>query len=207
MLIELDEPYKLTEADDSLTLPYLAVLNGHDGGASFRALPTSIRVVCRNTYRAAELAGDKHGRQFVFRHTGSVMDRVEEAKRAISGVKDDVAAAREVAADLLALPASERAYLDFLHAFLPDPAEHGEQVSERVRKNIAEARSNYGKLYRSSTCEAHRGTALGLVDAATEYLDHVRGYRNRDSFLGRTLLKPEPLKAKAANIAREVCTA
>lgn len=206
-LVELDEPYKLSEADDSLTIPYLAVLNGHDGSAAFRALPTSIRVVCRNTYRAAELQGERSGRQFVFRHTGSVMDRIEEAKRAIRGVQDDARQAREAAADLLALPANEAAYISFLEAFIPDPAEHGEQVSSRVRNNISEARASFRAVYGSQTCAAHHGSALGLVDASIEYLDHLRGYRNRDSYLGRTLLKPEPLKAKAVKIAREVCLA
>jgi hypothetical protein len=43
-----------------------------------------------------------------------------------------------------------------------------------------------------------------LVQAAGEYLDHVRRYRNCDSHITRTLLKPEPLKAKAVQLAREV---
>ena len=205
-LVELDEPL-VFPGDDSPTLPYLAVLNGHDGSAAFRALPTHIRVVCRNTYRAAEMAGKRTGRQWTFRHTGSVMDRIEEAKRAIRGVKDDASAAVACAAELLALPASEKAYLDFVALFLPDPAESGEQVSQRVRDNVAAARSSFRTIYEASpTCDAHRGTALGLVDAGFEYLDHLRGYRHRDTYLGRTLLKPEPLKARAATLAREVCT-
>ena len=49
------------------------------------------------------------------------------------------------------------------------------------------------------------GSALALVNTAVEYLDHARGYRNSDTYLGRTILKPEPLKAKAVKIAEAVC--
>lgn len=206
-LIELDEPFRFP-GDDSLTLPYLSILNGHDGSSAFRALPTQIRIVCRNTYRAAELAGVKAGRAWTFRHTGSVMDRIEEAKAAIAGVKRDVAEAIEAAEGLLRLPASEEAYRSFVELLIPSPADHGDQISKRVADNIADARRSLRAVYDASpTCDAHRGSALGLVDAAFEYYDHLRGYRNRDSYLGRCLLKPEPLKAKAVQIAREVCTA
>jgi hypothetical protein len=54
------------------------------------------------------------------------------------------------------------------------------------------------------TYEGIAHTAYGLVQAAGEYLDHVRRYRNCDSHITRTLLKPEPLKAKAVQLAREV---
>lgn len=57
----------------------------------------------------------------------------------------------------------------------------------------------------SVTTEAHRGTALGLFDASTEYLDHVRDFRNRDTYLNRTLLRPEPMKARALTLIREHC--
>lgn len=130
------------------------------------------------------------------------------AKAAIAGVKTDVAEAIEAAEQLLRLPASEEAYRSFVELLIPSPADHGEQISNRVRDNIAEARRSVRSVYEASpTCDAHRGSALGLVDAAFEYFDHLRGYRNRDSYLGRCLLKPEPLKAKAVQIAREVCTA
>jgi hypothetical protein len=92
----------------------------------------------------------------------------------------------------------------FLADFIPEPP--AEIVSYRVRGNIERARKVFSHLYLDSvTTEAHRGTALGLIDASVEYLDHVRGYRNRDTLLGRTLLRTEPLKARALTLVREVC--
>jgi len=92
----------------------------------------------------------------------------------------------------------------FLADFIPEPP--AEVVSPRVRNNIDVARRAFKLIYLDSpTCDAHRGTALGLLDASVEYLDHVRGYRNRDTYMGRTLLRPEPLKAKAVSLIREHC--
>ena len=42
------------------------------------------------------------------------------------------------------------------------------------------------------------------MNTAVEYLDHARGYRNTDTYLGRTILKPEPMKAKAIKLVNDV---
>jgi len=55
--------------------------------------------------------------------------------------------------------------------------------------------------------EAHRNTAYGLVQAGIEYLDHLRSYRNSDTYLGRTLLRDEPLKRKLVPMVRELAAA
>jgi len=78
-------------------------------------------------------------------------------------------------------------------------------VSDRVRANIAEARRRFDFIYgESPTTEKIRGTGYGLLMAATEYLDHVRDYNSRDTYLGRTLLRREPMKARALATIRRV---
>lgn len=201
--ILLDEPYTLP-GDDSETLPYLVLLNSHDGSSAAKAMATQVRVVCANTYQAAALDGDRTGRQFVFRHTAGVMDRINEAKESIAGARDDAAQWLALATELAALPAPAGAVDRFLSEFIPEPA--ADVVSERVRRNIADARQTFRLTYEASpTCAANFGTGLGLVHAAVEYLDHARVYRSRDTLIGRQILRPEPLKAKAVRIVREVC--
>lgn len=205
-LAYVDEPEAIA-GDDSDTLPFLALLNSHDGTGACKIVHTSIRVVCWNTYQAASMEGQRTGRQFVFRHTANVMDRIEEAKAALRGARDQQAEWREMAQELAKLTVREPEFLAFTQAFLPDPVEQaGAVVSERVRNNVARNRETFNNLYMASpTTDGHRGTALGLVDAAVEYLDHLRGFRTADTYLGRTLLRPEPLKANAVALAREVC--
>jgi phage/plasmid-like protein (TIGR03299 family) len=200
-LAYLDEPYKLP-GDNTETYPFIVVLNSHDGTGATKISRTQIRVVCWNTYSAAVLEGDRHGMQYTIRHTKSAPERIEEAKRALSGARDDAAEWTALATELFGLPVNDAQFQAFVDQFIPEPV--GEVVSDRVRSNIDAARKAFKTLYLDSPTNAHQGTALGLVDASVEYLDHVRGYRNRDSYLGRTLLRPEPLKARATKLAREV---
>lgn len=203
-LAYLDEPYTVA-GDDTETLPFLALLNSHDGTGACKIVPTQVRVVCWNTYQAASMQGERTGQQFTFRHSKNVMERIEQAKQALAGVRLEAAEWSELAAELFGMPANDVVFRHFLSEFIPEPP--ADVVSDRVRNNIDKARSIFKSIYLDSpTTESHRGTALGLVDAATEYLDHVRGYRNSDTYLGRTMLRSEPLKAKAMAIARRLCS-
>ncbi len=50
------------------TLPYLAITNRHDGTAACALRATAVRIVCANTFRAAELEGERTGTTFSFIH-------------------------------------------------------------------------------------------------------------------------------------------
>lgn len=202
-LAYIDEPYRIA-GDDSETFPFLAVLNHHDGSGACKIVATQVRVVCWNTVQAASMEGERTGRQYVIRHVGDVASRLEEVKAALAGVKDEASAWSELAEALFGMPVTDLHLNQYISEFIPMP--EADTISDRVRANIEGARSKFRSIYLDSvTCEAHRGTALGLVDAATEYLDHVRGFRSRDTYLGRTMLRPEPMKARAVNIVRRVC--
>lgn len=204
-LAYLDEPIRIA-GDDTDTYPFLAITNAHDGTGALKINYTSIRIVCWNTYNAAQMQGERSGRQYTFRHTGSIMERIDEAKIALDGLRSATDEWVEMANDLATLNVTDRQVEIFTQEFIPLPV--GEIVSDRVKANVDKARSLFKSMYLDSvTCAGHRGTALGLVDASVEYLDHVRGFRNRDTYLGRTLLRPEPLKAKAVALARSVVVA
>ena len=70
-------------------------------------------------------------------------------------------------------------------------------VTDRVARNVEEARNALRLLFQSTTNEQIAGTAYGLVQAAGEYLDHVRTARSWETRLNRTLIRPEPLKHRA----------
>ena len=79
-------------------------------------------------------------------------------------------------------------------------------VSDRVRQNIATDRANLRALLVGPTNERLSGTALGLFNASVEWCDHVRGFRNADTYLNRTMLRPEPQKAKCLKLIRELAS-
>jgi phage/plasmid-like protein (TIGR03299 family) len=199
----LDEPITLP-GDDSPTLPYLAITNRHDGTGACALRATAVRIVCANTFRAAELEGERTGATFSFIHKSSWRSRIEEARRAVTGAQAEMRRYSDLARDLLAIHVSPAQRELFITGFIPKPPEG--LITDRVARNVEEARKALRLLFDSATNEQIAGTAYGLVQAAGEYLDHVRTARSWETRLNRTLIRPEPLKHRALSLAREVIT-
>ncbi|NEA65328.1 DUF932 domain-containing protein [Streptomyces sp. SID12488] len=197
----LDEPIVLP-GDDTITLPYLAITNRHGlpGGCTARA--TAVRIVCGNTFRAAELEGDRTGTTFSFVHKHGWRNRVDEARDAVTGARREMRAYEELARELLTLPVSTRQRELFVREFIPMPP--AGLVTDRVTNNVEEARQAVRAILASPTTAPVAHTAYGLVQAAGEYLDHVRRSRTWETKLNRTLIKPEPLKAQALKVVRQI---
>jgi phage/plasmid-like protein (TIGR03299 family) len=202
----LDEPMAVG-GDDTLTVPFFCVTSGHNGTAACNAGPAFIRVVCANTVKAAEMDWAS-GRvpHYTFRHTGKVADRIEEAKAAIAGLRTLWAEFQEISAELAAMPTTDEMIESFLTEFMPLP-EAKEGASERQRNNVGRARGEWRSILEGPTCEGHADSALGLVDASVEWLEHYRTTRAQDTYVRRSLVSVDNLKTSAFRLAREVCTA
>jgi phage/plasmid-like protein (TIGR03299 family) len=200
-LAMLDEPIELP-GDDTATYPYLAITNHHDGGGSCALRATAVRIVCANTFAAAELEGDRTGATFSFRHSKRWRDRIDEARSAVSGARREIAAYAELAGELLDVRVTRKQRELFVAEFVPMPPEG--IVSDRVVANVETARQALRNILASPTTAHVADTAYGLVQAAGEYLDHVRAARSWETRLNRTLLRPEPMKAKALSLVRSI---
>lgn len=204
----LDEPFEIRGdvdgfGDPVVTLPYFAILNNHVGKGACKGLYTQVRVVCANTSQAADMDGDRHGAQFSLRHTSGVKQRLEEARQVVDGCRAEASRWRAMAEALALIPITDDQQLQFLSEFIPEPPKG--ITSDKVQENIGKARTTFLHILRDSATNcAMQHTGLGLVNAATEYLDHVRGFQNRDTYLRRQILSVEPLKAKAVSIVREL---
>jgi len=94
-------------ANGDQMFPYVCVSNGHDGGATFRVTPTTVRVVCSNTLHAVipkADTGELYGSAISIRHTVNVMERIEEAKKALAQYTVAIEATRKLANDLADKP-------------------------------------------------------------------------------------------------------
>ncbi|RPF40757.1 phage/plasmid-like protein (TIGR03299 family) [Streptomyces sp. Ag109_G2-6] len=200
----LDEPIVLP-GDDSPTLPYLAITNRHGqpGGCTLRA--TAVRIVCANTFRAAELEGDRTGTTFSFIHKPGWRNRVVQAREAVTGARQEMRAYEALATELLGISVTAQQRELFVREFIPMPPQG--LVTDRVARNVEEAREAIRTILASATTAPVAHTAYGLVQAAGEYLDHVRRSRTWETKLNRTLIRPEPLKARALKLVREVVLA
>ena len=200
-LARLDEPIELP-GDNSPTMPFLAVTNRHQPGMKCTLRATAVRIVCANTFRAAELEGEQTGATYGFVHRGSWKDRLEEAKQAVTRSRDEFKAYAELAAGLMQVKVTSKQREMFIHAFIPAPPDG--LITDRVARNVDEARSALRAIFDSRTTQDIQYTAYGLLQAAGEYLDHVRAARSWETRLNRSIMRPEPFKAKALNLIREV---
>jgi phage/plasmid-like protein (TIGR03299 family) len=199
----LDEPITLP-GDESPTLPYLAITNRHDGTAACALRATAVRIVCANTFRAAELEGERTGTTFSFVHKSGWRNRIDEARKAVTGAQLEMRRYAELATELLAIRITPAQRELFITEFIPKPPEG--LITDRVARNVDEARAALRMIFESKTTEQVAHTAYGLVQAAGEYLDHVRTARSWETRLNRTLIRPEPLKHRALSLAREIIT-
>jgi phage/plasmid-like protein (TIGR03299 family) len=200
----LDEPINLP-GDDSPTLPYLAITNRHDGTGACALRATAVRIVCANTFRAAELEGERTGTTFSFVHKTRWRDRIEDARKAVTGAQAEMRRYTELASELLGIRVTPAQRELFITEFIPKPPDG--LITDRVARNVDEARQALRLLFDSPTTQPVNHTAYGLVQAAGEYLDHVRNARSWETRLNRTLIRPEPLKHRALSLAREIITA
>lgn len=206
VLAWLDEPVTIP-GDDSPLLPFLNVSWSHDGSSAITARSTSVRVVCWNTQSLAEAEGRRLETDFTFRHSKKVMERIEDAKMAIHGLRTQHEEFVALAEELAKQPVTTQQREYFIQDLVPMPPVRA-AVSDRVVKNVDEARAAIRALFDGPTIpEPHRFTAYGLHLAGVEYLDHLRGWRNQETYFGRAMLRREPAKAKLATIIREVVKA
>jgi phage/plasmid-like protein (TIGR03299 family) len=202
-LAKVDRPGQVT-GDDSKIYPYIAVATTHDGTGALKAQNTSVRIVCMNTYQYAADQTRVTGREYVFRHTAKVAERIEDAKLALAGVVAAHEAFLELAEELARLPVGRENLEWFLTKFIPDPKELGIERSERVFENIQANRAQVRAILEAGSTipDGHRGTAFGLFEASLEYLDHIRPSRSAETKFNRSILRQERQKDRLLSLVR-----
>lgn len=209
MLVRLNEPHQVKAGgriDASMTFPFLGLTSDHTGRASLAARLTKVRIVCGNTFSASEAEGQRTGAVYSFSHRGDWRERIGEARAALQFAREESDRYTEAMSDLLGIAVTREQEKLWLAEFLPVPPEG---ATDRAMANIEEARRVVLGFLDGPTVEGAgiRGTAYGLVQAAGEWADHGRKYLSWESKFTRSMLKPEPLKAKAATLAREAARA
>jgi phage/plasmid-like protein (TIGR03299 family) len=162
-LAMLDEPITLP-GDNTMTMPYLAITNRHDGTGSCALRATAVRIVCANTFRASEMEGERHGLTFAFRHSSGWRDRMDEARKAVTGARREMARYRELARELLDIRVTPRQRELFVAEFIPMPPEG--LITDRVVANVEDARKALRAIFESRTTAQVADTGYGLVQAS-----------------------------------------
>lgn len=161
------------EGDPSDYRLFLVISNGHDGRHAAEAFVTVERVMCKNTLKAGRTGAISH---WSIRHTTGLDGRLQVAREALGLSFRYAEAFSETASALVAKPLAERQVEEIIRSLFPIP-ERDQDKPERFPMTTA---GKVMEVYMTSpSIDPIQGTAYGVLNAVTEYLDHVQEYRGR----------------------------
>lgn len=177
---------------------YLLLSTSCDGTLATEARFTTVRVVCNNTLRMAKSEKDAQivkishktafNAQAMHDKLGIATDTFAEfinASRKLASVKVDNVKSREFIEKLLFVP--ELSY---------------ENQSTQVKNKADAIQGLFNGAGKGATLDGVRGTAWGLLNAVTEYVDHHTSARSADARLNSALFdKGDELKTEAFEMA------
>lgn len=192
---------------EDISEPYLLFSNSHNGKSAATVKLTTTRVVCQNTLNVALKSG---GAFFRITHHREAERKVEEAVKAIHGIRDQIGGLNGVFNAL----AGQKLTMDQITAFLNTlmPVKEGEESTRNKNKKAA-ILSLY-ELNDNNAFPDQRGTAFNMLNAVTAYVDHnasVKGDKDRSRAQSAMFGAGEMLKffamtelAKLSSVEREV---
>jgi phage/plasmid-like protein (TIGR03299 family) len=156
---------------------YLLFCTSHDGSYSYLFRTCLTRVVCQNTLNAA--LSEKTRSMFRVRHTKNAMTRIAGAHDALQAFAGDLKTI-EQKLNLLAGKRMTRASLvTVLDRLFPKTSKEQDgatvEVSSTRRDNILVSVLERFEHNDGNAFPEFRGTAYNLLNAITEYTDHLRG--------------------------------
>ena len=164
-----------TEIAGDKTEPYLCFSNTHDGSGAVRVCMTPIRVVCNNTLN---LALDSAKRAWSVRHTGSLQNKMHEARACLRMANQYMGALAEKA-DRMANTAITR---DQLNSILDELFPVDEHTTEREKQNIKKLRDEYTVCYFAPDLVKFRDTAWGAYNAMSDMITHNAPLRKTENY-------------------------
>lgn len=203
LTVKLNKEITIGGDPDEKIEPFIVVSNSHAGDRSLFCMNTPVRVVCANTESMAIRGAE---RIWKGRHTKSLNDRAEEARRFLDLSIGYYDLFEQMANDMIGTKMDDGSFDKFLSELLPAaPDAKEDSLKEKRRKESQEA---ILALYRNSPNLANiTGTVWGAYNAVTEYVDHSRRFYNMKD--GKTSLEDRlfdhqtndnPLKARALTL-------
>jgi phage/plasmid-like protein (TIGR03299 family) len=163
-------PGDLRVSDRNVIEKYILLTNGHDGSMAVSLKLTGVQVVCANTMSMALSSGDT----FRARHTRGIFDRVSDAREAL-GLAEAWFKMLMIGVDKMAnIRVSEAEAKGILTTLYGPDLKAGEEPGPRIRTHIDQTMYLYRAGAGQELAEA-KGTAFGVYNAVTDYVDHGRG--------------------------------
>lgn len=150
--------------------PYLLIVNSFGGWTPFCGIIAFIRPVCINTFQAAY--GTKTPHRFAIKHTGTLDGKLQMAREALGIAFQHAEEVKALTQQLMTTRLVDQQVQDIIDQVWPK-APGAKRTDPRSEIAVA-VQQQYDA---SPTLDGIRGTGWGLMNAVTEYLDHVADYR------------------------------
>jgi phage/plasmid-like protein (TIGR03299 family) len=195
--VTLVAPAREVPGDPSPLLPYIAGWTSHDRSAACKIGATMVRVVCANTWSAADADMEGHKSGFVIRHTSRMKEHLEQIAMGLQIVLDRHDAFHAAAVELAGKPVSRVQVEEFVDIWIPVATD----MTARQLDNVHASRGRFWDVYEGEagqmTMEGIRGNAWGLFQASVETADWYSPYKNTDTLINRQLLSGDSRKSYA----------
>jgi phage/plasmid-like protein (TIGR03299 family) len=151
---------------------FLLASTSHDASQAFILKLTSVCVVCNNTLSAALASGGSFAK---VRHTTNANDRINAALDYLSFFKEN---AKDLESRLNVLAQrrlTRETYQEVMDRLFPASEEGTSKTAYTRRENILQEIVFLYDLNNGNVNPSVRGTGYNLLNAITEYTDHIRG--------------------------------
>ena len=174
-------PHHINIGDDDRSDLFVLLTNSHDGTGSVKVLPTTVRVVCQNTLSMALSEANRNDEIFNIRHTGNMMNRVDEVREAFGWAVQWHQDFGQQAEDLLQVKMTKKQMDEywievFDLTYSPEKDSAGEKHPNAGKLSPASKNRlkalNSMKKRKSNRVGQMNGTAWQALNVATEYVDH-----------------------------------
>lgn len=160
-------------ADGDALLRYIMFSTSHDGTAAIHCLPTSVRVVCANTFRLAvrqDITGAK--RLLTISHTGDIKGKLAVARQYLSQFDKAFTLYSEQAQLLATRQCSQGDLFTYLNEVFPPPKDEakGGQAREKLLNGVFHALW----IEPSQQIPSIKGTWWATYNGISHVIDHKK---------------------------------
>jgi len=166
--------YIRIDGADDITEMYVLLTSSHDGTGAITACVTPVRVVCNNTLRAA-LNGCKN--KVSIRHTTNAKSALAEAHNLLGITNLYANEMSDTLNHLAKVSLPDAKALEIIENLFPVPDDKPSTRTINIRNEVFGAyRTGVGQ-------EGIVGSAYGLFNGITYYVDHLQNYKNPEVML------------------------
>ncbi len=176
-LLNLPDSGIMVGSGDQL-LSYLLVYNSHDGSSACKVIPTTVRVVCWNTLRAA-VAGKFRELSVTIRHSGDTTAKLADASLMLARAGEMFGAFGKVANELAEKMVSKNEMEELVEYLFPTPEDDASKSAKTRHENatslLAMGIHEEVKLLPERTPSGTEGFSFWtFLNGVTRFADHKR---------------------------------